>query len=243
MRGFIPVLSEAYSNDDLPTRVAVTSEFVHEILSLTAAEREAVRAAVTASRGAAGDSVAVRSRLAPPVVREVVAERTESAGEGAGGYARRLRTGVFRPIRMPVYHRFEAERREVRPAAYLLPAELAGVADLLRRQGIAVRRLDEEWSGPLERFTVDSVVTGPALEGHRPARVEGRWGPASPGAAGTGWFVADTDQPLGVLACYLLEPASEDGVVTWNLVAPSAGATFPILRSRSPVRAAAHALP
>jgi dipeptidyl-peptidase 4 len=33
-----------------------------------------------------------------------------------------------------------------------------------------------------------------------------------------GWYFVRTDQPLGTLAAYLLEPASEDGIVTWNLL-------------------------
>jgi hypothetical protein len=243
MRGHVAVLSEAYSNDDFRTRVEVTYEFVREILSLAAEQRAAIRSAVAASRTPAGDSIAVRSQLGAPVVEEVVAEITESAGEGAGGYARRRRTGVYRSIRMPVYDRFVGARREARPAVYLVPAELAEVAELLRRQGIVVRRLAEDWSGPLERFAVDSVVTGVPFEGRRPVRVEGRWGAASPGTAPAGWFVAATDQPLGILACYLLEPASEDGVVAWSLVVPTAGGEFPILRSRLPVRAAAHVMP
>jgi hypothetical protein len=243
MRGHLAILSEAYSNDDFRTRVAVTYEFAREILSLAAEQREAIRAAVTSSRTSGGDSIAVRSALAEPVVQAVVAELTEPAGEGSGGYARRRRTGVFRPIRMPVYDRFAGVRWEARPAWYLVPAGLAGVVELLRRQRIEVRRLAEDWTGPLERFAVDSVVTGAPFEGHLPARVEGRWEPASPGAVPAGWYVVATDQPLGPLAGYLLEPASEDGVVTWNLVTPAPATTFPILRSRSPVRAAAHLLP
>ena len=70
------------------------------------------------------------------MVQEVVAELTEPAGEGSGGYARRRRTGVFRSIKMPVYERFRGIRREALPAAYLVPPELVGVAELLRRQGI-----------------------------------------------------------------------------------------------------------
>jgi hypothetical protein len=54
-----------------------------------------------------------------------------------------------------------------------------------------------------------------------------------------------TAQPHGVLAAYLLEPASEDGVVTWNLLDAglAAGRPYPILRSRRAVAAAAAAAP
>jgi hypothetical protein len=55
--------------------------------------------------------------------------------------------------------------------------------------------------------------------------------------------VVPTHQPLGVLAAYLLEPASEDGVVTWNLLDAEldAGRSYPILRSRRAIAAAADA--
>ena len=50
-----------------------------------------------------------------------------------------------------------------------------------------------------------------------------------------------TAQPLGILAAYLLEPASEDGVVTWNLLDTelATGRAHPILRSRGTAAAAA----
>ena len=41
---------------------------------------------------------------------------------------------------------------------------------------------------------------------------------AREGDAPAGWYWVPTDQPRGLLAAWLLEPASEDGVVTWNLV-------------------------
>ena len=49
----------------------------------------------------------------------------------------------------------------------------------------------------------------------------------------------------GVLAAYLLEPASEDGLVTWNLLDRElqAHAEYPIVRVRSPLRVAAEELP
>jgi dipeptidyl-peptidase-4 len=169
----------------------------------------------------------------------VVAEITEPAGEGDGMYARRRRTGVFRTIEVPVFDRFVAERKEALPEAYLIPGRLAGVVELLRRQGIEVVQGNAR-SSRLERFTVDSVRREPLFEGHRPVAVTGRWAPHA-GAAGSDWYRVDTSQPLGVLAAYLLEPASEDGVVTWSLLDAElkAGSAYPILRSRTAGAAAA----
>ena len=70
--------------------------------------------------------------------------------------------------------------------------------------------------------------------------VDGHWAP-SKGEVGAGWYRVLTAQPLGILAAYLLEPASEDGLATWNLLdtelAP--GRIYPILRSRKAAGATA----
>jgi len=231
LRGRMPVLSEAYSNDDFRTRVETTYEFVRELLSLVAEERRTVMAIGTVPPRRT-DSVAVRSNLGPPKRLPVIAEITEPAGDGNGGYARRRRSGVFRTIEMPVYDHFVPARREAIPESYLIPEGLSRVAGLLRRHGIAVERLRGPAGGPLQTFSVDSVARGPLFEGHQSMRVEGRWKDGGVGPA-AGWYRVRTTQPLGVLAAYLLEPASEDGIVTWNLLDAdlSAGRPYPILRT------------
>jgi hypothetical protein len=242
LRGRMAVLSEAYSNDDFRTRVASTYDFTRELLSVVAAERAAILG-LAAEAATRPDSVTVRSKLGAPTRRAVIAEITEAAGEGNGGYARRRRSGIFRAIEMPVYDRFVAARREAVPEAYLIPDRLPRVVELLRRQGIAVERLGGRTAGPWERFTMDSVVRGPPFEGHRTVLVEGRWVEGTAQGPHAGWYVVPTHQPLGVLAAYLLEPASEDGVVTWNLLDAEldAGRPYPILRSRRAIAAAADA--
>jgi hypothetical protein len=243
LRGRMAVLSEAYSNDDFRTRVASTYDFVRELLSVVAEERAMVMATDSAPPRLP-DSVTVRSVLGPPARQRVIAEVTEPVGEGNGGYARRRRSGVYRAIEMPVYDHFVAARREAIPESYLIPERLSGVAELLRRHGITVERLRGQTAGPIESFTVDSVVREPLLEGHHPVRLEGRWSQGKETAA-AGWYLVRTAQTLGVLAAYLLEPASEDGVVTWNLLDAglSAGRPYPILRSRRGISAAGAVAP
>jgi hypothetical protein len=238
LRGRMAVLSEAYSNDDFRTRVASTYDFVRELLSLVAEQRTAVLA-MDSAPPRLPDSVAVRSVLGAPTRQRVIAEVTEPAGEGNGGYARRRRSGIYRVIEMPVYDHFVAARREAIPESYLIPERFSRVAELLRRHGITVERLRGRAAGPLETFTVDSLVRDPLFEGHHPVRLAGHWSEGSERAA-AGWYLVRTAQTLGVLAAYLLEPASEDGVVTWNLLdaALSVGRPYPILRSRRAVQPA-----
>jgi hypothetical protein len=236
LRGRLAVLSEGYSNADFKTRVSATYNFVVEVLSLVAEQRSNIKALVQASNRWRPDSVAVRSVLAAPTIQPVIAEITRPAGEGAGGYARRQRTGVYRSIRMPVFDRFRASRKELLPAAYLVPPRLRALVQLLRRQAIEVDSMTGPWQGPVESFAIESVVVGPLFEGHRTVQAEGRWVAGTGDTATTaGWYLVPTSQPFGVLAAYLLEPASEDGVVTWNFLDREieAGGRYPLLRLRS----------
>jgi hypothetical protein len=247
LRGRLAILSEGYSNADFRTRILATYNFVHEVLTLMAEQKSTIKSLVLASEvQQRPDSIAVRSRLAPPTQQTVVAEITRPEGEGNGGFARRQRTGIYRSIRMPVFDRFQAARKEAVPDVYLVPPRLRNIVELLRAQGIAVDSLTSESRLVAQEFAVDSLTVGPLFEGHRTVQVEGRWSSRSGDTlTGRGWYTVRTRQPLGVLAAYLLEPASEDGVVTWNLLDRElqAGTPYPILRTLSAPRLRGVALP
>lgn len=235
LRGRIAILSEGYSNDPFPERIRATYLFLRTILSLAAEERSSVKRVVAASAAWRPDSIAIRSTFAPPSQQDVIAEITESDGDGSNGFARRRRTGVFRTIRMPVFDRFIAAARVARPAGYLLPPQHAPLVALLRTQGVLVHRLGAAWQGEAEAFMVDSLAVAPfVFEGHRTITAAGRWAPR-PAATTSGWYYVSTDQRLGVFAAYLLEPGSEDGYATWNYLDRDLrrGEEAPILRLRS----------
>jgi hypothetical protein len=232
LRGRMSVLSEGYSNADFRTRITATYNFVSELLALAADQRSAIRSLTQAASGLRPDSVSIRSRLGPPTMQDVIAEVTESAGDGAGSFARRRRTGVYRPVRMPVFDRFVATRREAIPPAYLIPPRLKDIVELLRRHGIVVELLRRSWRPAVNAFLIDTMSVQPVFEGHRAVQAEGHWRTESFDTTVAGWYLLRTDQPLGVLASYLLEPASEDGLVTWNFLDRElqAQSSYPILR-------------
>jgi hypothetical protein len=218
---------------------------VLEILRFVAAERATVKRLVAEGTAQRPDSVGLRSAFAPPRMLPVIAEITTSGGAGAGGFARRQRTGEYRTITMPVADRFMATRREAMPAAYLLPPQHAHLVAALRRHGVIVSRLTEPWQGSAEAFRVDSLTVSSAVfEGHRNVLVEGRW-QGREAAAAPGWYLVFTDQRLGLLAAYLLEPASEDGFAAWNFLDRDLrrGAEAPVLRLRQSPRAATRLVP
>ena len=234
LRGRLSVLSEAYSHAPFATRIQATYDFVHEVLSLVAEQAATIHRLVIQSDHYRPDSVIVRADYAPPTQQDVIAEVTKPAGEGNGSYATRQQTGVFRTIKMPVFDRFAAVRKEAMPSAYLIPAEWSEIVDLLRRQGIVVDRLSQDWAGPVEQFRIDSLSAQRfPFEGHRLVTLDGRWQAPGTDSVPAGTYLVKTDQPLGILAAYLLEPATEDGYVTWGMLdrALRPRGTYPFTRT------------
>jgi hypothetical protein len=84
---------------------------------------------------------------------------------------------------------------------------------------------------------VDSIARAERpFQGHHETVLTGRWA-RERRALGRGTIVVPTAQQLGVLAAYLLEPESDDGLVTWNFFdrALAPGAEFPVLRLAEPL--------
>jgi hypothetical protein len=154
------------------------------------------------------------------------------------------RTGRFVTTRMPVKDRFEATLMAPVPAAYIIAKAAMPDSALhrLRLHGVVVEegKATSEPDG-VEAFVVDSIARrAQPFQGHAETRLEGRWQRATASLAGQEVYVVRTTQPLGVLAVELLEPQSDDGLVTWNffdahLTGSAVGKPFPVLRATKPV--------
>ncbi len=237
LRGRVAILSEAYSHDPFERRVQSTYAFVREILSLVA-ER---RTGVTHLSAPRTDSVPIRSQLTrTPFTAPVIAESLRATGDTSltqpGVPRGRRRAGHFDTIAMPVYDRFEPTLTVDIPPGYVIPAGDSAAVGLLRLHGITVDG-PRNICGTARRFVIDSVTHAPEIfQGHHQARVFGRW---TPGAAPVRapCYLVNTKQRLGALAVYLLEPESDDGLVTWNVFDRDAmhqGAAYPVQRVVEP---------
>lgn len=243
LRGHLSVLSEAYSKIPFEERVLVTREFVREILTWAAEHAAMIKDAVSAGRAevvhAAGNGrpVGVRHALAAAPGRATVlgwVETKDADGEPA-------RTDV--PHDYVVVHedRFAPVLSVPRPAGYLLPPGFAAVRDLLAAHGIRMHRAGTsrafadgaaEVSVPAEEWVVRSIVRAEqAFQGHHAVTLEADLRPTWH-TVDAEWTVIPLAQPLGTLALYLLEPLSEDGLVTWNHFDDvlAVGRAFPVLR-------------
>ncbi len=241
LRGRLSVLSEAFSHDPFERRVRATYAFVDELLSALAAGGPDVHARAAGVAVEGGTTLAVRTRLTPmprvgPVLAEDLARAADSARTEAGVPRGLRRTGRVRAVRIPVYDRFVATRTAMLPGGgWAFGGDVPGAAQavaLLQRHGVRVERLDAPRAVDAAVFRADSVVTSPRpFQGHREVRLEGVWGAARRTLA-AGSYVVPARQPLALLAAALLEPESDDGLVTWNGwdAALRPGGEFPVVR-------------
>jgi hypothetical protein len=230
LRGRMSVLSEAYSHDPFARRVASTYAFVSELLSLVAERgatirRMSVRAdSVVAAwgSGSASAQVPIRADLTTtPSTAEVIVETLERTGDTLRtepGVRRGMRRiGSFRRVRMPVYDRFVATMTTPTAWGFVLSPDDTSGARILAMHGVALERTRDACSVMADSFTADSVIVAPnAFQGRRNVRVEGKWQRTNARIDG-GSYVVRLSQPLGVVATYLIDPRSDDGLVAWNI--------------------------
>jgi len=179
------------------------------ILRAAAAQRAAIRGVTTAARMRAihagatgGDPIvldyALTSRGTEPVWMPE---------EGAPlGYALKD---------VPVYLRYDVTRTTTRPLGYLLPPAMANVVPILLDHDIAVYRFREPATLDAEVYYATKVKRDSYFQGHylksvdvekRPERVE----------VVPGWFWIPTTQSRANLISYLMEPETDDNLITWG---------------------------
>ncbi len=223
LRNRFGLLSEAYAYLPFEERIAVTRRFVEGLLDFAAAHAGRIRqlAEEADARDLAGEDLPVRAEHAcgPDVeilMGEVEVERHPYTGE-----------------RMPDCTAFRGIETSRVPASWIVPAELTSAIERLTAHGIRTITLDRPVEMEVEGFTITSSIQSEReFQQHRERTLEGRW-QASRETLPAGTVIVPTAQPLGRLAFYLLDPRSDDGLVTWNVLdeALEGAARYPILRA------------
>ena len=241
LRGGISILSEAFSHDPFERRIRSTYSFVTQLLSLVAERSGEIRSLEQrAAAGLAGPSrpeIALAADLpkTAPLARVAfeILERTGDSSRTQPGVPKGLRrSGRFKTQMMPDFDRFVPTLLRKMPEAYYL-SDTTAVARL-RLHGVRVDRVQPSWLLPrMERFAIDSVVRSPrAFQMHNEVRPFGHWEPVTGISVA---YVVPTSQPLGRVAMYLLDPESDDGLVTWNVFDGAlAQRSYPVLRTATP---------
>ncbi len=242
LRNRIAILSEAYSYLDFKGRVDVTEDFVDEIWKSVAANAKQIM-----SLTAQADRQFTAPENATPVELGLdfeIRALPEKVGVFVGDVKKVLNprsgkemlamTDMAVPVSMKDYGVFAATRSAAMPKGWLIPANprLAAAIERLRWHGLKVEEVTTSAQVSVERFTISDYTRAERVfQGRREARLKGIFEQAQLSVTPGALFVP-ADQPLARLAFYLLEPESDDGLVTWNIIEEglAAGQTYPIYR-------------
>lgn len=226
LRNKIGILSEAFAHERLYQRMNSTKAFVTEILEYTNENGKriaqindnATQSAIQNVLDNAGKKKkGVRFRMIP--LEDTFTLRTYNyipyvTAEGDTSY---IRSGEI--IEVPDvqnYSKFEATVESTIPRGYIIPKEMKAIADHLKKQGVIVSELKNRKEYEGEVFEITKFEKSQRqFEGHNMAMVEGEF-KESTKMANEGDFLVDMAQPLTNLIFYMLEPQSDDGLVTWN---------------------------
>lgn len=248
LRNRLTILSEAYSYLDFRGRVAVTEAFVEEICKYSAAHAAEILALVArldrdaeAAKGVQlGVEFEMKAQEKPSSI--LVGDVTRVKNPKSGREMVAMVESKATPVMMQEYGIFASSRSVPLPRAYLLPndANLKRVVAKLVAHGLPVEELTEALTIDVDVFTIAKITNeARAFQGHRGVRLTGNQQPKSetflPGS-----ILVRTNNSLGRLAFYLLDPESDDGLVFWNFLDGyiEKGKILPIYRVQSEVRAA-----
>lgn len=236
VRNRFGILSETYSYLPFRDRVVTNQRFLDEVLGDAHANAAGLMSAAAAADKAAlvGQRVSIRSRPARSADRiEILMGDVEEDVNPYSGRVMHRRLDVRRPERMWEEAAFESTETERVPAAYYVPAEEKVAVERLRAHGITLDRVDRAVTLGLEEFRIASTETTPqAFENHQERTVLGQYVTVERTLA-AGTYRVPMTQPLARLAFYLLEPRSNDGLLTWNVFDEAVKrSTYPVLRTR-----------
>lgn len=240
LRNRVAILSEATSYRPFTERIEATRLFVTTVLDIIAEHPGRLAALTRAAdqrtidRGAGRDGEAQVSIRFEPMTRgdeAVLLERPDLSTQRRPHDS----PGPLERVVMPVYDRFKTTATTRLPVAYLLPSSEQRVAQLLKKHGILVQRVDIPGVATGEKLRLDTVkVSAQPAEGHCNVSIAGHFEAMALSVPSRSYLVP-TAQPLGTLAAHLLEPEGLDGVTAWGLLEATLvpGEHHPIIKLNS----------
>jgi hypothetical protein len=239
MRNRFALLSEAYAYATFEDRIKATNYFMEEALNFAHQNANRLRtlAAAADKESIVGKTLGTRAEIkAGGLIEILMGEVTEEPNPNTNAMMRR-RKDVTHPEQMIDRLWFQPTKTEVAPAEYYVPASATAALELLRAHGVQMRQVTQAVSGG-EHFIIETNTQRPAgnsidLGTHGLRTLTGQWQPGADVVPPGAWVVP-MNQPLARLAFYLLEPTSDDGVTTWNLLDDllKDAKVYPIVRKR-----------
>jgi murein tripeptide amidase MpaA len=225
IRNRLGILNENYVYADFRSRVLGCYYLIQSLLDYASVHKSEIKNLLkevdskTIARGLnplVTDSFAIEYKVKP--VPEKVTVKTYEADliTDANGRKSYKKSDRQKTVTIPYYIEYYASKSVKFPFAYLLTINDPEVIDLLKMHGVKSEKLIHDSLIEVERFDISGLNGVARLnQGHYTNTISGKYLKEQINfPAGT--IVVRTAQPLANVAAYLLEPQSNDGMMTWN---------------------------
>jgi dipeptidyl-peptidase 4 len=145
--------------------------------------------------------------------------QAQAGGQAQGGRGGRGGQGTpqtYALENVPVWLKYDVTRTVPRARGYVIPASIAKVVPLLLDHGIQVHRFTEPTTMELEVYEATGVHRNEYFQGHYLKSVAGVEKKTEKVQVPAGWFYVSTAQAKGNLISYIMEPETDDNLITWG---------------------------
>jgi Zinc carboxypeptidase len=225
IRNRLGILNENYVYADFKSRVLGCYNLIKSLLDYSSSHKSEIKNMLidvdnkTIARGqnpAVADSFAIEYKVR--AVPDKVTVRTYEADLVTDTMGRRnyKRSDRQKDVTIPYYIDYYPTVNVKFPFAYILTTSDQEIIGLLKVHGLKVEKLSESLRIDVQRFVISELKGESRLnQGHYSNTIKGKFVKETIDfPAGT--IIVKTAQPLANVAAYLLEPQSNDGMMTWN---------------------------
>jgi hypothetical protein len=222
VRNRLAILNENYVYAGFKTRVMGSYYLLRAILDYASRNKGKIKEEIAAAdlkrinQGSATDSFAVRYEGRPtPDLITIKAIEADTI-PGVRGYWRYKQSDRHLTVTVPYIADYFPVENVKLPFAYLITVPDQEVIVNLITHGITVEKMTGNNTLEVEGFVIDDLKAEQRLnQGHYTNTVKGHVVKETREFR-SGTYVVRTNQKLGNLVAYLLEPQSDDGLLLWN---------------------------
>lgn len=225
LRNRLGILNENYVYADFESRVRGCYWLIRSLAEYVSQNKTEIKSMLkdvdlkTVERGlspAITDSFAIELKVRAAPEKVTIKTFEADLVTDANGRRRLQKSERQKTVTVPYYIDYYGSKNVKFPFAYILKTHDPGVFNILKIHGIMIEELENDSKIEVERFEIADLKGSSKLnQGHYTNTIKGGFvKDVVDFPAGT--LVIRTAQPLANLAAYLLEPQSDDGLMTWN---------------------------
>jgi hypothetical protein len=227
IRNRLGILNENYVYADFRSRVLGCYNLIRSLIDYASVNKSEIKNLLkevdrrTIARGmnpAVTDSFAIEYNVRPAPEKVNVKTYEADIVTDMSGSKSYMKSDRQKNVTVPYYIDYFPTESVRFPFAYLLTVNDPEIIDLLKIHGIKPEKLMVDSKIEVERFEISELKGAARLnQGHYTNTLKGKYLTETIDfSAGT--IVVRTAHPLANVAAYLLEPQSNDGLLTWNFL-------------------------